>query len=158
MLIEPTYTPRQYWLTILCSGLLSGLLSSALYFVFYWFLYVQQSYIFSAIYLSPLLVATLAMVIFKHRFVWKEFSYRAAFLMLFTIGFISAAILSAVLFFAYTFFLESRMDLYNDIEIEMLQQLMSPMAISLSMFFINVALSLFYSLIIAIFAKRKIKE
>ena len=158
MLIEPTYSPKQYWTTILCSGLILSLLSSALYFSLYWFFYVQQSFVFSIIYLFPLLGSTLTLAFFKHKFVWKEFSYGAAFLMSFTTGFISALLFSAFLYVAYLFLIESRIDLFKDIDNETLQQLMSPLAVSLSMFFINIVLSFIYSLIIAIFAKRKIKE
>ena len=158
MLIEPTYTPRQYWTTILCSSLIISLLSSVLYFVFYWFFYVQQSFIFSIIYLLPLLGSTLALVFFKHKFVWKEFSYFNAFLMSFSIGFISAFLFSSILFISYSFVLETRIDLFKNIDNDIIQRLMSPMAISLSMFVINIILSLIYSLIFAIFAKRKIKE
>ena len=158
MLIEPTYTPKQYWTTILCSGLILSLLSSVLYFIFYWFFYVQQSFVFSIIYLLPLLGSTLTLAFFKHKFVWKDFSYGAAFLMSFAIGFVSALLFSSILFIAYTFLLESRIDLFEGIDNETLQLLMSPLAVSLSMFFINIVLSFIYSLIIAIFAKRKIKE
>ena len=159
MLIEPTYSPKQYWTTILCSSVIIGLLSSTLYFMFYWFLYVQQSFVFSIIYLLPLLGSTLALAFFKHKFVWKEFSYGAAFMMSFATGFISAVLFSVFLFIAYSSILESRMDLYNNIDNETLQRLMSPHAISLSMFFINVVLSFIYSLIIAIFARKsKIEE
>ena len=158
MLIEPTYTPKQYWTTILCSGLILSILSSVLYFAFYWFFYVQHSFVFSIIYLLPLLGSTLTLAFFKHKFVWKEFSYGAAFMMSFATGFISALLFSAFLFVAYTFLIESRIDLFENIDNETLQQLMSPLAVSLSMFFINIVLSFIYSLIIAIFAKRKIKE
>lgn len=157
MLIEPTYSPRQYWTTILCSGLLLSLLSSALYFTLYWFYYVQQSFVFSIIYLLPLLGSTLTLVFFKYKYVWKEFSYGAAFLMSFAIGLISALLFSVFLFVAYSFLIESRIDLFENIDNETLTQLMSPLAVSLSMFFINIILSFVYSLIIAIFAKRKIK-
>ena len=78
--------------------------------------------------------------------------------MSFTTGFISALLFSAFLYVAYLFLIESRIDLFKDIDNETLQQLMSPLAVSLSMFFINIVLSFIYSLIIAIFAKRKIKE
>ena len=158
MLIEPTYTPRQYWTTILCSSLIISLLSSVLYFVFYWFFYVQQSFIFSIIYLLPLLGSTLALVFFKHKFVWKDFSYFNAFLMMFSIGFISALIFSGILFLSYSFILESRIDLFQNIDNDTLLRLMSPLAISLSMFLINITLSLIYSLIIEKKKKRKIKE
>ena len=114
--------------------------------------------LFSIIYLLPLLGSTLTLAFFKHKFVWKEFSYGAAFLMSFATGFISALIFSVFLFVAYSFLIESRIDLFSNIDNETLQRLMSPSAISLSMFLINIVLSLFYSLIIAIFAKRKIKE
>ena len=157
MLIEPTYTPKQYWTTILCSGLILSLLSSALYFAFYWFLYVQQSFVFSIIYLLPLLGSTLTLAFFKHKFVWKDFSYGAAFLMSLATGFVSSLLFSVFLFVAYSFLIESRIDLFENIDNETLTQLMSPLAVSLSMFFINIILSFVYSLIIAIFAKRKIK-
>ena len=158
MFIEPTYTTKQYWLTVLLAGFILGVLSSALYLSLYWFLYVQQSFLFSLIYLIPLLGSTITVAFFKQKYVWKEFSYGAAFRMSFITGIISAFILGIVLFVAYNFFLESRIDLYEGVENETLQALMSPFAVSLSMFFINVVLSLFYSLIFAIFAKRKIKE
>ena len=106
----------------------------------------------------PLFGSTLALAFFKHKYVWKNFSYGAAFLMSFAIGIVSALVFSAFLFVAYSFLLESRIDLFSNIDDETLRQLMSPSAISLSMFFINIVLSLIYSLIIAIFAKRKIKE
>ena len=158
MLIEPTYTPKQYWLTILSAGFLSGILSSTVYFILYWFFYVQQSFVFSLIYLIPLLGSTITLIFFKHKFVWKKFSYGAAFSMSFLTSLISAIILSLALYFAYSSIIESRIDLFSNIDNETLQRLMSPSAISLSMFLINIVLSLFYSLIIAIFAKRKIKE
>ena len=157
MLIEPTYTKKQYWLTILLAGFILGILSSSVYLTLYWFLYVRLSFMFSLIYLVPLLGSTITVSFFKHKFVWKDFSYGAAFKMLFITGVISALILSVVLFIAYNFFLESRIDLYN-MDYESIDRLMSPLAVSLSMFSINVILSLFYSLIIAIFAKRKFKE
>ncbi len=158
MLIEPTYTSKQYWLTILSAGFLIGILSSTIYFILYWFFYVQQSFIFSLIYLIPLLGSTITIFFFKQKFVWKEFSYGAAFSMSFLTGLLSAILLSLALYFAYTSVLESRIELFSNIDDEMLQRLMSPKAVSLSMLLINVILSLFYSLIIAIFAKRKIKE
>ena len=157
MLIEPTYTPKQYWATILVAGLTVGLLSSSVYFVLYWFLYVQQSFLFSLIYIIPLLGSTIALAVFKQKFVWKEFSYGAAFFMSFAIGMMSALILGMILYLTYSYGLETRIDLYGEVDDEYLQNLMSPLAISLSMFVINVILSLFYSLIIAIFAKRKKK-
>ena len=158
MFIEPTYTTKQYWFTILLAGFILGVLSSALYLLLYWFLYVQKSFLFSLIYLIPLLGSTITVLFFKQKFVWKEFSYGATFKMSFIIGIISALIFGVVLFVAYNYFLESRIDLYENIENETLRRLMSPWAVSSSMFFINVVLSLFYSLIFAIFAKKKIKE
>lgn len=158
MHIEPTYTPKQYWMTILSSGSIIGLMTSTLYCMFYWFLYVQQSFIFSIIYLLPLLFSTITVAFFKHKFVWNDFTYGAAFLMSLATGFIAALLFSIFLFVAYSFLLESRIDLFDNFDNEKVQRLMSPMAISLSMFFINISLSLIYSLIIAIFAKRKIKK
>ena len=78
--------------------------------------------------------------------------------MSFIIGTISDLILSIFLFIAYTFLIETRIDLYENFDNDTLQRFMSPLAVSLSMLIINIILSLFYSLIIAIFAKRKIEE
>ena len=158
MFLEPTYTSKQYWSTILTAGFILGILSSLLYLLLYCFLYVQQSFVFSLIYLFPLLGSTITVAFFKHRFVHKDFSYGVAFKMSFLTGILSALILSAVLLISYISFLESRIDLYDDIDNEVLQRLMSPFAISISMFLINVVLSLLYSLIFAIFAKNKNKE
>ena len=77
--------------------------------------------------------------------------------MSFMTGLLSAIILSLTLYVAYSQGLESRIDLFDNDNTN-LQDMMSPKAISLSMFVINVVLSLLYSLIIAIFAKRKNKE
>lgn len=142
-------------MTILSAGSVIGVLSSVLYCSLYWFLYVQHSYIFSLIYLVPLLGSTMTLVFFKHKYVWKDFSYKSAFAMSFMTGLISALIFSLALFVAYSFFLEPRIELFNDIDNDKVRQMMSPVATSLSMFFTNVILSLFYSLIIAIFAKKK---
>ncbi|MBR5604172.1 MAG: hypothetical protein IKY27_09920 [Bacteroidales bacterium] len=155
MLIEPTYTKKQYWSTILTAGFSIGILSSVVYFILYWFFYVQQSFVFSLIYLIPLLGSTVTTIYFKQKFVWNKFSYGAAFSMSFFSGILSAIILSTALYFAYNSILESRIDLFNNINNETLQRFMSPTAVSLSMFLINIILSLLYSLIFAIFAKRK---
>ena len=158
MLIRPTYTQRQYWLTILTAGFIIGILSSAVYFLFYWFLYVQQSYVFSITYLMPLLGSTLGLFFFKQRYVWDDFPYIKAFTMAFLIGLISDILFSSFLYIAYTYVIEPRIDLFENIDNEILQRYMSPQAVSLSMFLINITLSFIYSLIIAIFAKRKIQE
>lgn len=158
MMIEPTYTIKQYWLTTICSGILFGLLSSVIYSLLYCYLYVQQSFIFSIIYLLPLLGSTLTLVFFKYKFVWKDFPYKSAFLMSFATAFISALVFSLFLLISYSLIFESRTDLFNNIDQNTLQRFMSPHAISLSMFVINIILSFIYSLFIAIFAKRKIKE
>lgn len=158
MLIQPTYTHRQYWFSILTAGFIIGILSSVVYYILYWLLYVQQSYIFSLIYLLPLLGSTICLFFFRHKYVWNEFTYKSAFLMSFAVGLISALLLSLFLLVVYSFVIESRVDLFGNIDNEKLQRFMSPRAISLSMFIINITLSFIYSLIIAIFAKRKIKE
>ena len=155
MFIKPTYTKRQYWLTILAAGFIIGILSSTVYFLFYWFLYVQHSYVFSIIYLMPLLGSTISLFFFKHKYVWGDFSYKRAFFMSYAVGFLSDLVFSILLFIAYTFMIESRIDLFDNIDNDTLQRFMSPLAVSLSMFFINITLSFFYSLIIAIFAKKK---
>ncbi len=77
--------------------------------------------------------------------------------MLFCTGVLSAFIFSIILFILYNYFIESRIDLFNYMNSETLERLMSPLSVSLSMFFTNIILSLLYSLIIAIFAKIKIK-
>lgn len=155
MLIEPTYTAKQYWITILISGLIVSVFSIVTYLLLYCFLYVPHSYMFSLIYFIPLLGSAMTLAFFKHKFVWDEFSYKSAFVMSFITSLLSAVIFSIFLFFAYHLGLETRIELYNIEDQDTLLKLMSPLAISLSMFLINLILSLLFSLLIAIFAKRK---
>lgn len=155
MLIEPTYTAKQYWATIFISGLIVSVFSIITYLLLYCFFYVPHSYMFSLIYFIPLLGSAMTLAFFKHKFVWDEFSYRSAFVMSFATAVLSALIFSIFLFFAYHLGLETRMELYNINDKDALMRLMSPVAISLSMFIINLVLSLLFSLLIAIFAKRK---
>lgn len=155
MLIEPTYTVKQYWITIFLAGLIISVLSIITYLTLYCFLYVPYSYVFSLIYIVPLLGSSITLAFFKQKFVWKEFSYKSAFKMFFITSLVSAVLFSLFLYLAYYFGLESRIELYKIDDKDTLQSLMSPAAISLSMFIINLILSLFFSLIIAIFAKKK---
>ena len=153
MIIEPTYTGRQYWLTTVISGLLLSVLLSVAYIVFYNYLYVKSSFLFSIIYLIPFVWLSITVAFFKNRFVWSDFSYRQAFFMSFLSGIIPSLLFGGVIFLLYSSFgMESRMGLYENGR--MMRELFSPEAIALSMLIINVVLSLIYSLIIAIFARK----
>ena len=155
MIIEPTYTGKQYWLTTVISGLLLSVLLSLAYIVFYERLYVEFSYLFSIIYLIPFVWLSITLALFKNKFVWRNFSYGKAFLMSFLCGIIGSILFSGVIFVLYAYLgMESRMGLYENGR--MMRQLFSPIVTALSMLIINVILSLFYSLIIAIFARKKV--
>ncbi len=155
MIIEPTYTGRQYWLTTVISGLLLSVLLSTAYVVFYQRLYVESSYLFSIIYLIPLVWLSITMALFKHKFVWGNFPYGKAFLMCFMSGFIGSLLFSGVIYVIYAHLgMETRMGLYENGR--MMRELFSPMATAVSMLIINVLLSLVYSIIIAIFARKKV--
>ena len=155
MIINPTYTGKQYWTTVVVSGLLLSLLLSVAYTIFYERLYVASSYLFSIIYLIPFVWLSITLAFFKNKFVWSEFSYRQAFLMCLMIGIIGALIFSGVIYLLYAHLgMESRMGLYENGR--MMRELFSPKATAISMLIINVILSLFYSLIIAIFARKKV--
>ena len=155
MIIEPTYTGKQFWLTTVLSGLLLSALLSIIYIVFYQRLYVESSFLFSILYLIPFVWLSITLAIFKNKFVWKEFPYGKAFLMSFLSGIIASILFSGVIYALYACFgMESRMKLYENGR--QMRQLFSPMATAVSMLIINVMLSLFYSLIIAIFARKKV--
>ncbi|MBR6438859.1 MAG: DUF4199 domain-containing protein [Bacteroidales bacterium] len=154
MIFNPTYTGRQYWTTVVIAGLLTSVLLSLTYVVFYERLYVEYSYLFSIIYLIPFVAQSVTLAFFKNKFVWSEFSYGQAFLMSFITGIIGAIIFSGVIYILYAYLgMESRMELYENGK--MMRELFSPVATAISMLIINVILSLFYSLIIAIFARKK---
>ena len=154
MIIEPTYTGKQYWLTTVISGLLLGVLLSLVYIIFYERLYVESSYLFSILYLIPFVWLNITMAYFKNKYVWNRFSYGQAFLMCFLTGAIGAIIFSVVIYMLYAFFgMESRMGLYENGR--MMRELFSPKATAVSLLIINVILSLVYSLIISIFARKK---
>ena len=154
MIINPTYTGKQYWTTIVISGLLLSLLLSIAYTIFYERLYVASSYLFSIIYLIPFVWLSITLAFFKNKFVWSEFSYGKAFQMSFISGLIGSVIFSVVIYILYAYVgIESRIGLYENGR--QMRQLFSPLATAISMLIINVILSLFYSLIIAIFARKK---
>lgn len=154
MIINPTYTGKQYWSTVIISGLLLSVLLSLAYVIFYERLYVEFSYLFSIIYLIPFVWLSITLAFFKNKFVWSEFSYGKAFLMSFLSGIIGSVIFGGVIYILYAYVgMESRMGLYANSR--HMRELFSPRATALSMLIINVVLSLFYSIIIAIFARKK---
>ena len=124
------------------------------YVIFYQRLYVEYSYLFSIIYLIPFVWLCITLALFKNKFVWSEFSYGQAFWMGFLCGIIGSVIFSGVIYLLYAHLgMESRIGLYENGH--QLRQLFSPLATAISMLIINVVLTLFYSLIIAIFARKK---
>ncbi len=154
MIIEPTYTGKQYWLATVISGLLLSVLLSITYIVFYLRLYVESSYLFSIIYLIPFVWLSITVTFFKTKYVWKEFSYGKAFLMCFLSGVIGSILFGGVIFTLYAYMgMESRIGLYENGR--QMRVLFSPLATAVSMLIINVILSMIYSLIIAIFARKK---
>ena len=154
MIIEPTYTGKQYWLTTVIAGLLLSVLLSLAYVIFYQRLYVEYSYLFSIIYLIPFVWLSVTLAFFKNKFVWSEFSYRQAFLMSFMSGIVGSILFSGVIFLLYAYLgMESRIGLYENGR--QMRELFSPLATAVSMLIINIILSLVYSLIIAIFARKK---
>ena len=155
MIINPTYTGKQYWTTVVVSGLLLSLLLSTAYILFYQHLYVESSYLFSILYLIPFVWLSITLAFFKNKFVWSEFSYGKAFLMSFLSGVIGSVLHSVVIFMLFDYLeLGRRMGLYENGRA--MRDLFSPLATAISILVINVILSLFYSLIIAIFARKKV--
>lgn len=153
MIITPTYTHKQFWFTALLSGALLSVVLSTVYIAFYERLYVESSYLFSIIYLIPFVWLSVTAAFFKWKFVYSEFSYRQAFLLNFLCGLTASLLFSGAVFVAYAYIgLESRMNIYN--VGEHYKDLFSPQATALSLLIINVVLTLFYSLIIAIFARK----
>jgi len=153
-MITPTYTSKQYWFTALFSGILLSIVLSIVYVAFYERLYVESSFLFSIIYLIPFVWLSVTLAFFKWKFVYSEFTYGNAFLMSLVCGLLASIIFSGVIYVAYAYLgLESRINIYNNGE--RFRELFSPQATALSILIINVALTLFYSLIIAIFARKK---
>ena len=154
MIFNPTYTGKQYWTTIIIAGLLLSAILSVVYFIFHRYLNVEYSFLFSIIYLIPFVMQSITLAFFKNKFVWSEFSYGHAFLMSFMTGMIGAIVFSGVIYLLFAYIgMESRMVLYENGK--KMRELFSPQATAISMLIINVVLSLFYSLIISIFARKK---
>lgn len=154
-MIEPTYTGKQYWITTIVSGLLLSVLLSFTYVVFYQRLYVEFSYLFSIIYLIPFVWLSITLAFFKSKFVWNKFTFGQAFLMSFISGVLGSIVFCGVIYLLYTKGgLESRIGLYENGR--QMRELFSPLATAVSMLIINVILALFYSIIIAIFARKKV--
>ena len=154
MIINPTYTSRQFWTTALLSGVLLSVVLSIIYIIFYERLYVESSFLFSILYFIPFVWLSSNTAFFKWKFVYSEFSYGHAFLLNLVCGLVSATLFSGVIYVAYGCLgLESRMKIYDNVE--NFKELFSPLATSISFFVINVFMTLLYSLIIAIFARKK---
>ena len=154
MIFNPTYTGKQYWTTIIIAGLLLSILLSLTYVIFYERLYVEYSYLFSIIYLIPFVIQSITLAFFKNKFVWSEFSYGQSFLMSLMTGIIGAIVFSGVIYLLYAYIgMESRIELYENGR--QMRELFSPKATAISMLIINIILSLVYSLIISIFARKK---
>lgn len=154
MIITPTYTSKQFWLTSLLSGVLLSIILSIVYITFYERLYVESSYLFSIIYLIPFVWLSATSAFFKWKFVYSEFSYGQAFLLSFICGLLASVLFSGAIYVAYAYLgLESRMKIIDGGE--HFKELFSPLATAVSLLVINVALTLLYSLIIAIFARKK---
>lgn len=155
MMIEPTYTGKQYWITTIVSGLLLSVLLSFTYVMFYQRLYVEFSYLFSIIYLIPFVWLSITLAFFKSKFVWNKFTFGQAFLMSFISGVLGSIVFCGVIYLLYTKGgLESRIGLYENGR--QMRELFSPLATAVSMLIINVVLAMFYSIIIAIFARKKV--
>ena len=154
MIITPTYTGKQYWLTTVIAGTLLSVLLSVVYVLFYERLYVEHSYLFSIIYLIPFVCLSVTLAFFKMKYVWSEFSYKHAFVMSFVTGVVGSVLFSIFIYLLYTVFgFESRIGLYENGNF--MKNLFSPKATAISMLIINVVLTTIYSLIIAIFARKK---
>lgn len=165
MFTNPTYTNKQFWLSIIVSGLCIGVIMILTHSYLLYFFGMENSYWHSLLYILPLLLLSIAVALFKHLFVWESFSFKSAFLMTFMIGLLYSIILSLFMLFSYNIFnfLDMRFSLdilsYNNEDItlqnnELTKQLLSPAATSLSMLVVNIILDLVYSLIIATFAKQ----
>ncbi len=154
MIITPTYTGKQYWFTTVIAGTLLSVLLSVVYVLFYERLYVEHSYLFSIIYLIPFVWLSVTLAFFKMKYVWSEFSYKQAFVMSLLTGVIASVLFSMFIYLLYTVFgFESRIGLYENGNF--MKNLFSPKATAISMLIINVVLTTIYSLIIAIFARKK---
>ena len=156
MIINLTYTRKQYWSTVIISGLLLSVLLSVVYIMFYKRLYLTHSYIFSIIYLIPVVWLSATVAFFKMKFVWGEFTYWQAFLMSMATGCIGSVLFSVAIFILFYFnLLHTKISLFENGA--MLRHLFSPQATALSMLLINLILTLIYSLILSIFVRKKQK-
>ena len=136
MIIEPTYTGKQYWLTTVISGLLLSVVLSIAYVIFYERLYVASSFLFSIIYLIPFVWMSITVAFFKNKFVWSRFSYGKAFMMCLLCGIIASILFSSVIFVFYAYLgMESRMGLYANGTL--VRELFSPKSTALSLLIIK---------------------
>ncbi len=160
MFTNPTYTNKQFWLSIMVSGLCIGVVMILIHSFLLYYFGTDSSYWHSILYILPLLLLSIAVVVFKHLFVWESFLFKSAFLMTFMTGLIYSLMLSVFMMFSDEIFnFLNITDLFYDDNVttqnsEIAKQLLSPTAAALSMFVVNVILNLVYSLIIATFAKQ----
>lgn len=147
---EPTYTPRQFALTALIGGISTALVQSGTYMLLYYFLYVKSSFLFSTIYIIPLVCIALTLIIFRQCFVWGDFGYFKAFLICLLTGTIAAILFGLFIYAEYRYLgLEDRSSFFN----EDMKKMFSPWFIAMTMTLENIILTIIYSAITALFGK-----
>ncbi len=147
---EPTYTTRQFALTVLIGGITTALIQSGTYILLYYFLYVKSSFLFSAIYIIPLVCIAMTLIIFKHRFVWGGFGYLKAFWLCLLTGVFASILFGLFIYVEYRYFgLEDRSSFFN----EDMKKMFSPWFIAMTMTIENIILTIIYSAITALFGK-----
>jgi hypothetical protein len=163
-----------FWLVGILSGLFSGLIMLVLYFSVNYLAnnYFSVYYIF--IYFFPLLSLWTACYVLRHFFGLGVLRFKHAFRLSLLTSFISAIVFSIGMYFVFTYLnqpstgarstlIESEYQLgrqglsFEEIKDkkEQLQLFLSPFSIAFMYFLLNIVLTPFFALIIAIFARRK---
>lgn len=167
------YTQTHFWVVGLLTGLFTGLLSFVLYFAFNLFADRSFSLLFIFIYLFPAIGMYYAVIRLRNRYGRGVIQFRQAFSQAILAGFTASIVIGVLVYFVYTYMnpqsLQGRMShlessilqdgVYAAKDIRdvrsLIQKLLSPFLMSLSIFAINFILSMLYAFIIAIFARRK---
>jgi hypothetical protein len=168
------YSSKHFWLVCSITGLFSGLWLLVLYFGLSLLTNNYYSIYYILIYLFPLFTAYLASIILRNRFGKGVMRFAQSFkLTIFTL-IISAVFFSVGIYFIYIYLNQPAFDMRTSLiesEImlkengmtmdemkekkDVIHQILSPMSIAVMYFILNIVLTPFFALIIAIFAKRK---
>lgn len=168
------YKTRHFWTVALFTGFFSGLLAFVLLSLLMFLASESFSPLYIMVYLLPFFTMSYAAVRLRDRYGLGMLRFSQGFRLSFTTGLVSALVFSATIYFVFSFlFMPGLFQRANMLEAdfvlnnpglplseikekkELIQQMLTPLSLSVYFFIINALVLPLAAFIIAIFARRR---